>query len=76
MIRISDLFDFGKDTTTNSAQDQEFAESTTEEILQTTEVTNKVINVFLGSLCFIPELVTENGTARLPLTLSDNIITW
>ena len=73
---IGNLFDSRKDTTTNSVQDQEFAENTTEEIVQTTEVTNKVRNVFLESMCFIPELVAENGTASLPLTLSDNITTW
>ena len=73
---IGNLFDSRKDTTTNSIQDQELAESTTEEIVQTTEITNKVRNVFLESMCFIPELVAENGTASLPLTLSDNITTW
>lgn len=36
----------------------------------------KVRNVFLESMCFIPELITENGTANLDLNLSDNITTW
>lgn len=33
-------------------------------------------NVFLESMCFIPELVTSNGTAKTELELSDNITTW
>lgn len=35
-----------------------------------------VRNVFLESLAFIPELVTENGNASLDLKISDNITTW
>ena len=37
---------------------------------------NNIRNVFLESMCFIPELVTSNGTANLQLKLSDNITTW
>lgn len=37
---------------------------------------NKIRNVFLESMCFVPELVTSNGNAELNLTLSDNITTW
>lgn len=33
-------------------------------------------NVFLESLAFIPEVVTENGKADLSLDISDNITTW
>lgn len=33
-------------------------------------------NVFLESLCFIPELITENGSANKEIKLSDNITTW
>lgn len=44
---------------------------------QTSKVTdNKIRNVFLESMCFVPELVTSNGKADLNLTLSDNITTW
>ena len=35
-----------------------------------------VRNVFLESMCFIPELIAANGTANLNLDLSDNITTW
>ena len=37
---------------------------------------SKIRNIFLESMCFIPELVTSNGSANLDLTLSDNITTW
>ena len=33
-------------------------------------------NVFLESMCFIPELITNEGKANLNLELSDNITTW
>ena len=41
-----------------------------------TIVDNNIRNVFLESMCFIPELVTTNGNAKLDLKLSDNITTW
>ena len=41
----------------------------------TTEDEN-IRNVFLESLCFIPELVTDNGKASTEIKLSDNITTW
>ncbi|MGN1298781.1 MAG: alpha-2-macroglobulin family protein [Candidatus Scatovivens sp.] len=37
---------------------------------------DNIRNVFLESLCFIPELVTENGKANKDIKLSDNITTW
>lgn len=41
-----------------------------------TVVDNNIRNIFLESMCFIPEIVTANGTASVDLTLSDNITTW
>ncbi|MEI3401765.1 MAG: alpha-2-macroglobulin family protein [Clostridia bacterium] len=41
-----------------------------------TIVDNNIRNVFLESMCFIPQLVTMNGNAKLHLKLSDNITTW
>lgn len=37
---------------------------------------NKVRNVFLESMCFIPELEAKSGNVKLDLDLSDNITTW
>ena len=45
-----------------------------EEIERATD--DKVRNVFLESMCFIPELITSNGTAKIDFNLSDNITTW
>lgn len=33
-------------------------------------------NIFLESLCFLPEVITENGKASQTIDLSDNITTW
>lgn len=41
-----------------------------------TEVEENIRNVFLESLAFIPEVITENGKASLDLKISDNITTW
>ncbi len=40
------------------------------------EKEEKVRNVFLESLAFIPDIVTQNGKASQNITLSDNITTW
>ena len=40
------------------------------------EIEENVRNVFLESLAFIPELVTENGVANFKTEISDNITTW
>ncbi len=37
---------------------------------------DNIRNLFLESMCFIPELITTNGQANLNLKLSDNITTW
>ena len=37
---------------------------------------NKVRNLFLESMCFVPELIINNGSGKLDLELSDNITTW
>lgn len=39
-------------------------------------VDENVRNVFLESMCFIPELITNNGSANANLKLSDNITNW
>ncbi len=36
----------------------------------------QVRNIFLESMCFIPELIASNGKASLDLRLADNITTW
>ena len=48
---------------------------TNEEETKITENDN-IRNVFLESMCFVPELISTNGNANLNLKLSDNITTW
>ena len=60
-------------------KDQEtVASETTGAIEETKESTtdDNIRNVFLESMCFIPELVTTGGNASIELKLSDNITTW
>ena len=65
---------------TNSKDQQVNTKINSEETIdsQNTEVVKdeNVRNVFLESMCFIPELITNNGKANLNLKLSDNITTW
>ena len=68
----SDILSIG----TSNGETNNIEEST--EITNTIEtvVDDNIRNVFLESMCFIPELVTNNGNAELDLKLSDNITTW
>lgn len=68
---VGDLFSTNKGQT-NSTNKQETSNVNKEE----TVTDDNVRNVFLESMCFIPELVTTRGTANLDLKLSDNITTW
>ena len=53
------------DETKNSeSQIAENTVSNEEEPTTQSEITNKVRNVFLESMCFIPELIAENGKAK------------
>ena len=53
----------------------EAEQATSKEEMETVADDN-VRNVFLESMCFIPELVATEGTAKLDLKSSDNITTW
>lgn len=67
---IMDKFDI-------SAKGESKDSSTNENNADTeTVVDDNIRNVFLESMCFIPELITTNGNANLDLKLSDNITTW
>jgi len=41
-----------------------------------TKTEENIRNIFLESLAFLPEVITENGIAKLDLKISDNITTW
>ena len=59
---------------TNQIVEESTEASQPQEVSQTTD--EKVRNVFLESMCFIPELVAKDGRAEQNLKLSDNITTW
>lgn len=63
--KSSDVMESTEEIVTETIQD-ETSEKTKE----------NVRNVFLESLAFIPELVTENGKAGATIDISDNITTW
>ena len=72
-----DLFTSSNDIKTKDNK-IDISQKTNEENREEAErVTDENIrNVFLESMCFIPELVTNGGTANIDLKLSDNITTW
>ena len=47
-----------------------------DEIEKDVKTEENVRNIFLESLAFIPELVTNNGNVNLEIPISDNITTW
>ncbi len=47
-----------------------------DEIEKEQNVEEHIRNVFLESLAFIPELITNEGTAETTIKISDNITTW
>ena len=77
----SSIFDF------DISQDSKLESSVTEDIAledgvveseseKEIDAQENVRNIFLESLAFIPELVTENGEVNLSTQISDNITTW
>lgn len=56
--------------------EESFEQVELQEIEKNEEKVENVRNIFLESLAFIPELVTQNGNANLSLDISDNITTW
>ena len=85
----SSSFDFNNDlsftdtTTSKEESGLEFSDiqesqinNTFEEIEKDIKTEENVRNIFLESLAFIPEVVTQNGKAETVVTISDNITTW
>lgn len=81
LFDFSSIFD-GFDKTTNSSKvDNNDETNSIEDNMSNVDTTETVVddnvrNIFLESMCFVPELVTTNGNATLDLELSDNITTW
>ena len=64
---------FKSDSTSLKGKNAETVE-VKDEIYESSD--DNIRNVFLDSLCFIPELVTENGKVQNEIKLSDNITSW
>jgi len=76
---LSDIIDSASDFISSGTSKGETNTTTpSNNNIPTTEkvIDDNIRNVFLESMCFIPELVTSNGEAKLDLKLSDNITTW
>ncbi|MBR3133860.1 MAG: hypothetical protein IKG56_00170 [Clostridia bacterium] len=71
---VEDMMSSSKKSRNTNEITNETQETAKEE--NNTEVDENVRNVFLESMCFIPDLVTQNGSAKVDLKLSDNITTW
>lgn len=54
----------------------EVIEQTEEDTSKEVKIEENVRNIFLESLAFIPEVVTNEGSANLEIPISDNITTW
>ena len=70
----STLGDLFSNSTSKSEPNSENSNAELDNVETITD--DNIRNVFLESMCFIPELVTDNGNAQLDLKLSDNITTW
>lgn len=68
---VESIVDFSASKNENS----DYKEETFVEEKESKEEEN-IRNVFLESLCFIPELVSKNGKVQEQIKLSDNITTW
>lgn len=76
---FKDTFTFSSDISaeSNSKVDEVYnIEEIQNEIEKENEKEENIRNVFLESLAFIPELITENGNVELNTEISDNITTW
>ena len=75
---LSNIFESASDFISSGTSKEESSTTIPSNNDTTTEtvVDDNIRNVFLESMCFIPELVTTNGNAKLDLKLSDNITTW
>lgn len=73
-----DTNDFGNSATTFGKTNIETDSNNEniEQIEKTIEIQENVRNVFLESLAFVPELITENGNTKFSSEISDNITTW
>lgn len=71
---FTDSSQLSENSTENNTENQN--EQQEEVVDKLNEKEENVRNIFLESMCFVPDLVTTQGKANLDLKLSDNITTW
>ncbi len=69
----SNILDVFEDRKSEKIEDSETNDQGSLKEIKTEE---NVRNIFLESLAFIPEVVTNNGSANIEIPISDNITTW
>lgn len=73
---LTNFFDKITDSKNQTFQEDVDYEEDYEEEEKSEKVEENVRNVFLESLAFIPELITEDGKAEKEIKISDNITKW
>ena len=75
--RATSTADYSNQVVEEDSSNIPVQDSNAAQVSDTTSNTDEhVRNVFLESMCFIPDLIAQNGHADLDLKLSDNITTW
>lgn len=72
--RIFDFATFSSDV--KSDESITIESESIQDVEKDSKTQENIRNIFLESLAFIPELVTDEGKAELKLEISDNITTW
>lgn len=75
---LSEFFDSAESVVSSSTSKSENLDYKEEDFVEqkATKEEENIRNVFLESLCFIPELISKNGKIQEQIKLSDNITTW
>lgn len=75
---LGDILDFDLPYSRNldSKEEIESNDNLSAEIQKTESKEQTVRNVFLESMCFIPDKIIENGNSSIDIQTSDNITTW
>ena len=73
---IENILPIGNDAINVNIEETQPTQETEENAELNEQKESEIRNVFLESMCFIPELITSEGKAEINLKLSDNITTW
>ena len=77
--KTSSIFDIDSFISNDNTEESVLYEQDMNDIIEVekeSKTEEHIRNVFLESLAFLPEVITENGGAKLNIPISDNITTW